>query len=284
MGVITLAYVLLGGFKAVVRTDLLQFGVMVLVFIVLVPLHVDVGELELEFNIGSPGPLRGASFYLSGVAGLFVGADIWQRVYSAGSRRVARNSLFLSAAVWLVLGACLVLLGIAAHGTLGVTAEDALFYGLFELLPTDLAGVATVALLAALMSTIDTEVFLLASSAAKDFVARSRELSQDGMARIIRIAMVGVTLPAMMMAIYFPSILDALFIFNSLLIALFPAVLASLFMPVAPQVAFVSMLIGGLLLAPAFLLGWSSPDTTPLLVLLGASTTVLLGTVRLRSA
>lgn len=284
MGVVTLAYVLVGGFKAVIRTDLLQFAVMFLVFIVLVPLHVDVSELELEFDIGSPGPLRMASFYLSGVAGLFVGADIWQRVYSARNGTVARNSLFLAALVWLVFGTCLVLLGIAARGGSSVTADQALFYGLFAMLPQELGGVATVALLAALMSTIDTEVFLLASSVAKDFVARSREVTADEMTRIVRVAMVCVTLPAMAIAIYWPSVLDALFIFSSLLIALFPAIFVSLIRPVAPQVAFASILIGSLLLAPSFLLGWVSLDTAPLLVLLGASAAILLGSVRFRSA
>ena len=86
------------------------------------------------------------------------------------------------------------------------------------------------------------------------------------------------------MAIYWPNILDVLFILPSLLIALFPAVFVSLFWPLAPQVAFASMLIGCVLLAPAFLLGWSSPDTAPLLVLVGASAAILLGPVRYRSA
>ncbi len=284
MGGITLAYVLLGGFKAVVRTDLLQFAVMALVFIFLLPAHIDFEQTQFDFDIGSPGPLRMIGFFLSGVAGIFVGADIWQRIYSARDRRVARNSLYLSAVVWTVMGCCLVLLGMAARDAGGLTADGALFYGLYELLPPALAGVATVAVLAALMSTIDTEVFLLSSSVAKDFVARSRELDPEGMTRVIRFAMVGVTLPAMLMAIYWPSILNALFVFLSLLIAMFPVLLVSLYRPVAPNIAFASMLTGGLLLAPAFLLGWINPDTSPLLVLAGAGAALLVGAMVSRSA
>ena len=250
-----------------------------MVFVVLVPLNADVSELNLQFNIGSPGPLRSLSFYLTGV-GLFISADIWQRVYSARSGQVAKTSLFLSAGVWVVLGACLMLLGIAAQGEPGVTPDGALFYGLFELLPRELAGVAIVGLLAALMSTIDTEVFLLASIVAKDFVSRRREMTPDEMAGSVRVAMVGVTVPAMVMAIYWPNVLGVLFILTSFLMALFPAVLVSLFRPLAAPVAFSSMLVGSLLVTPAFLFGLSDEDTAPLVVLLGAGAVVIFGLFR----
>ena len=284
MGVATLAYLLLGGFKAVIRTDLLQFAVMLLVFVLLVPLNMDTKQIDLEWNIASPGLLGMASLFLSGVAGCFMGADIWQRVYSARTSRVARTSLLLSATVWLVFGVCLILLGIAAHGDPNVTADRALFYGLFELLPQQLAGFATVALLAALMSTIDTEVFLLGSSVAKDFISKSRELSQGSLTQVVRVAMVGVAVPAMTIAIYWPNVLEVLFVFSSLMLALFPAVLGSLFWPVQPTTAFLSMLVGGVLLGLGLLLGWSSPDSAPLLVLFGASTVVLVRSVHIRMA
>ncbi len=279
MGGVTLAYVLLGGYKAVIRTDLVQFAAIFAVFAVLVPLNVDVSELDLQFNIGSPGPLLSLSFYLSGVA-LFMGADIWQRVYSARSGRVAKTSLFLSAGIWVVLGACLVLLGTTAQGEFGITPDGALFHGLFEVLPKELAGVAIVGLLAALMSTIDTEVFLLATMVAKDFASRRRELKPDAMARCVRVAMVGVTVPAMAMAIYWPDVLGVLFILTSFMMALFPAVLVSLFRPLAAPVAFSSMVVGSLLVTPAFLFGWTDEDTTPIVVLLGAAAVVIVGLFR----
>jgi len=277
MGAVTLAYVLLGGFKAVIRTDLLQFGIMFVVFVVLVPLNVNLTEVEVDFDIGSPGPVRSLSFFLSALAGLFVGGDIWQRIYSAESGRVARTSLFLSAAIWLAFGGSLVLLGIAARSVPGATADSALFVGLFELLPGELAGIATVAILAALMSTIDTEVFVLATMFAKDVMARRCELTEGELARVVRFAMVGVAVPAMAIAIYWPSILGVLFILLSLLMALFPVILVSLFRPVAPGVAFWSILTGTLLVTPPFLFGWTDQDTAPLIVLLGSGVVVALG-------
>ena len=69
MGVVTMAYLLLGGFKAVMRTDLLQFALMFLVFVVLVPVKANFTELDLELNFGSPGPVRSLSFFLSALGG-----------------------------------------------------------------------------------------------------------------------------------------------------------------------------------------------------------------------
>jgi SSS family solute:Na+ symporter len=280
MGVVTVAYVLLGGFKAVIRTDVLQFAVMFAVFAVLVPMRADFSQLDLEFNLASPGVIGSASLFLGAIGGLFVGGDIWQRVYSAKSGGVARTSLLLAAGIWLIFGTSIAIIGVAAKGADGVSAENALFAGLFQLLPQELAGVATVAVLAALMSTIDTEVFLLASMFAKDYLARRRELTPDGMTKVIRYAMVGVAAPAMGIAIVWPSILGVLFILLSLLMALFPTILVSLFRPVGPNVAFASVLIGSLLITPAFLFGWSSQDTAPLLVMAGSGAVVALGLLR----
>jgi len=279
MGVVTVAYVLMGGFKAVIRTDLLQFAVMALVFLVLLPLNTDFAKLDLTFDMGSPGPLTSISFFVSGFVSLFTGADIWQRVYSAKSGRVARKSLFLAAALWLMFEVSLVIPGIAARGT-GAAVEDALFAGLFAVLPASLASIAVVGILAALMSTLDTEIFLLASMVGKDFVSRRRELTPEQLANVIRVAMVGVAVPAMLIAIYWPTVLGALFMLLSLQMALFPAILVSLFRPLSSGVAFLSMAIGSLLLVATFALGWSDPDTAPLVVLLGSGSVVALGLFR----
>ena len=105
-------------------------------------------------------------------------------------------------------------------------------------------------------------------------------MTADEMAGTVRLAMVGVAVPAMLIAIYWPSILGVLFILLSLLMALFPAVLVSLFHPLAPAVAFASILIGSLLVTPAFLFGWSDQDTSPLVVLLGSGAVVVFGLLR----
>jgi Na+/proline symporter len=139
---------------------------------------------------------------------------------------------------------------------------------------------AVVGILAALMSTLDTEIFLLASMIGKDFVARRRELTPEKLAQVIRFAMVGVAVPAMLIAIYWPTVLGAMFMLLSLQMAIFPAILVSLFRPLNAGVAFSSMVIGSLLVLATFLLGWSDPDTAPLVVLLGAGSAVALGVLR----
>ena len=170
------------------------------------------------------------------------------------------------------------MLGIAARGAPGATADSALFVGLFELLPQQFAGVAAVAVLAALMSTIDTEVFLLASMIAKDLLARRHEMSPDEMASVMRRAMVGVAIPAMLMAILWPSVLGLLFVLFSLQTPLFPAIAMSLFRPVSHRIAFASILAGALSITPAFVL--TDQVTAPLVVMMVSAVVAAFGLFR----
>ena len=99
----------------------------------------------------------------------------------------------------------------------------------------------------------------------------------------IRVAMVAVTVPAMVVAIWWPSVLGVLFILTSFLMALLPSVLVSLFRPLPAGIAFGSMLLASLLVVPSFVLGWADEDTAPVLVLAVSVTVVLAGLARSRS-
>ena len=116
------------------------------------------------------------------------------------------------------------------------------------------------------MSTIDTEIFLLASMISKDLIARRRAMTPNEMAAVTRQAMVGVAIPAMLMAIQWPSVLGVLFVLFSLQTPLFPIIGISLFCSVPRWIAFASVMAGALAIGPAFTL--TDQEIAPLVVML----------------
>jgi len=260
-GLVVLAYLLLGGYKAVVNTDLLQailmFGLLVgLIF------FMDIGAVNFSQSIFAAGTTTFVSFLLIGAFFIFASADIWQRIFSARSAKIARNSIFLVTLLFVIFGFALTLIGVAAHNHFpGIDPNEAFFWGLSALLPTWLLGVGIVMVFATVMSTIDTEVYLLASSIAKDFVARTRkEISDIDLSKIIRIAMVLLVLVAMLIAIFVRDVVSTLFAIASFGLSLAPAVIGSLLWKLKPKAVFFSMLGGLTAFFALIIFGQFNPD------------------------
>ena len=170
MGIGTLTYILLGGFKAIIKTDLIQFIIMFFVFI-LILFTIDIGELSIEkmgfTNIDS---VSIVAFIIFGIFGVLVAADIWQRVFAAKNVKTIQRASYISAVLFIIFGISLTLIGIAAKNNFPtIESNQALHYGLLQLVPSVFLGITIIAILAAIMSTIDTELFYLSSSIARDF-------------------------------------------------------------------------------------------------------------------
>ena len=171
---VMVAYSVLGGMWSLTLTDIIQFVIKTVgIFFVLLPgaiihaggwaaMH---AKLPPQFfspvNIGWPKIL---SFFLLYFFGIIIGQDIWQRVFTARSVKVARNGgigVGLYCAAYAAAGA---LIGTAAHAFLPPLADaDAAFaQAVNAVLPAGLRGLVLAAALAAIMST--ASACLLASS------------------------------------------------------------------------------------------------------------------------
>ncbi len=265
MGFVTLSYLLLGGFKAVIKTDFIQFLIMFFVFIFIL-FTINVGTFapeQIDFiNIGSFSII---AYLVLGIFAVFAGADVWQRIFSAKDVKTVRKGSYIAAILFIIFGVALTIIGIAARNNFpNIDSSQALYYGLLQLIPASLVGIVVIAILAALMSTIDTELFYLSSSIAKDFFYRRNKIMEDKIAKIIKISLIGLAIVSMMIAIFVSQILLILFGIISLILCVSPIIVASLFWKIKNNAAFLS-LIGGLL-AVVFLIitGTFNPDNIAL--------------------
>ena len=183
-------YVHLGGFKAVVRTDLLQFGLMFAGFIVLfVFVVIDYGgfsfisssvpETHLTWHGGNSGWYIAVWYVIA--LGTLIEPAFYQRCYAAKSPSVARNGILVSILFWIVFDFLTTSCGLYARALLPeLNNPIASFPALAELvLPVGLLGLFALTLLATVMSTIDSYAFLAASTFSRDIVWRSFKIPEN---------------------------------------------------------------------------------------------------------
>lgn len=261
MGVGTLIYLLLGGFKAVIKTDFMQFLIMFFVFIFIL-FTINIGKFAQEqINLINIGGFSIIAYVVLGIFATFAGADIWQRIFSAKDIRTVRKGCYLSALLFIIFGVALTIIGIAAKNNFpNIDSSQALYYGLLQLVPASFSAIVIIAILAALMSTMDTELFYLSSSIAKDFFYRRNKIMDEKLVGIIKISLVGLAVISMIIAIFVSEILLVLFGIIGLILCVSPVIVVSLFWKIKNNAAFLSM-VGGLLAVVVLIVtGTFSPD------------------------
>jgi len=179
------AYVFRGGLRAVVGTDKVQFLLMFLGFLVLVPACVmkwggwewlrgalPAGHLRWD---GGAGAQAVAVWYVIAAATL-VEPSFYQRCYAARSEGTARAGLLISVGFWIVFDFLTTTAGLYARAVLPDLADPvAAFPELAAAtLPPLWRGLFTVGLLATIMSTVDSYAFLAAITGGRDLWGRWR--------------------------------------------------------------------------------------------------------------
>ncbi|MGV8168539.1 MAG: sodium:solute symporter family protein [Candidatus Nanoarchaeia archaeon] len=163
---ITILYTSLGGLKVDIITDFIQFWIIFFVFIIMAVVgYAKIGSFS---NLLSQLPEGHLNFFALGVpfmiglvvmgGFIYLGSSIhWQRTYSAKSKEIARNSYFLSLPFMIVLSLIIVFLGLLAAVLLhGIPQDTAIFSLMTAILPPWLAGLGFAAILAVVMSSVDS--------------------------------------------------------------------------------------------------------------------------------
>jgi SSS family solute:Na+ symporter len=251
-GGVTLGYVMIGGYRAVVRTDVVQLSIMAIV-LGLVVFGASYGRVSGEMIAGSSGAddlAAFAGFVALGAMSTITAVEFWQRIYAARDERAARQASLAAAAGFLLFGAALCTIGIMVRSQdVALAPNGALYAALFELAPSGIRELSAILVAAAIMSTIDTELFYLSSSLSNDFLYGGRTGSDDQVVRTTRAGVVVLAAAAMAAAILIDDVLTLVFLVASLLTATSPAVIACLLARPKHDAVLASLCAGGLFLA-----------------------------------
>lgn len=257
--IISIAFILLGGFRSVVRTDNLQFVLMfsgfIVMFIILVSryggfdfIRHSVPPDHLTWHGGNSGWYIAVWYFLA--LETLVEPLFFQHCHSAHDAKVARRGIFISIFCWAIFDFLTTSCGIYARAILPNLADPASCYTELaaKILPAGLLGLFALALLASVHSTLDAYFFLAAATFSRDIVWRIFRVTEDKIPFYTRLGLVISAIIALIGALYFKSIIDIWHDFGSVGT---PALLVPLFFAyygtrkIASKAAFASIILAG---------------------------------------
>ncbi len=262
-GVIILTYLLLAGFKAVVRTDFFQ---VIIAFIMAFSVgaflfgetHIPVSEL----NIGTMGVGNIIGFLVLGSLGLVCAPDLWQRVFATKDERNLKRGLNYSVLIILVFAAIVSVIGLVTKQFFpNIVPEDALVTGFSSLLPFGLKEFGMVLLYAVTLSSTDTVAFVVSSIFTRDLKNYSKKYSEESMKKLTRFFIIIFVALALLVAIFYKDIMALGFSLASLNLALFPIVFGSFYWKFKEKAVFWSLAIGFLSIVILFATDQLNPQS-----------------------
>ena len=237
-GVVTIAYTAIGGIRSDFLADALSFVIMLVVLAIIVPLivtsgHVDFSALpssHLDLFAFAGVPFFILSILLAAVSS-FMFMEIWQRVFAAESPKTARRAFLISALLQPLFISAGILLGLTASLLYKDTDKSvAIFRVMVDFLPPGLLGLGLVAVLAVLMTTVNSLVVVGGSTLFTDIIRPRLKRSDDQSELLwVRFLTVAFGLCALAMGFLSPDLVRLLLMGAFVMMPMCPAIIWSLF-------------------------------------------------------
>lgn len=246
--VVVLIYLIASGFRAVVITDLIQYIALAL-FLILIAFFAipKIDYVAVSKHFGKLDILDASAFFILGCLNITVSADLWQRIYAAKSPRAARNGILWGLLLLLIVGVLLFVPILYARSLpIKFDPNNALLLGL-TVLPHGIIGLAYSAILIAVVSTLDTMIFILGISSANDIEIRYLSRPVDGRIRSTKFWMIAFGIGGSIIAIVYSDLLQTGLALSSLGLCLVPAVLGRIRWKIRSSTV-IGSLFGGLLI------------------------------------
>ncbi len=183
-------YIDRGGLRTVVFTDQVQFALMYLGFFLIVGflvaqhgglsfLRAHLPPTHFLWHGGNPAPAIFVWYFIALSA--LVDPGFWQRTYAARDPEVARNGVLWSIACWAVFDFLTTVTGLYARALLPNLRDPVFAFPEVAriTLPPFALGLFYLAMIATVMSTIDSYGFIAATTIARDVLWRVRRGAED---------------------------------------------------------------------------------------------------------
>lgn len=233
--VISVIYLFKGGLLADVRVNTLEFIVMFLGFGLILPFCVmEFGGLDyLTSNLpGSHINITGGNSLQYVLVWFFIGAwalvdpSFHQRCYAAKSGSIAKNGVLISLIFWFIFDFLTTTAGLYARANMQDIVNPTMSYPLLadKILPPVAKGLFFLGMIATIMSTLHSYVFISGTTIGNDIISRMRNI-KDVDNKFSKIGIIITSLVSLLIVILIPSVVDIWYSIGSVII---PALLISI--------------------------------------------------------
>lgn len=264
-GGIILIYLLLAGFKAVVRTDVFQFMVMIFMTVTVAAYlfgKSDIPAVDLQ-PVGTMDAGTLIGFLVIGIFAVMVQPDLWQRIIAARDVKTMKRGLMYGAFLLPLLALILSVIGLVTKQLLpDIVPERALVSGFSSLLPMGLKELGMVLLYAVSLSSSDSLAFVVSSIFTRDLRHRTHRFSDASMRKMTRFFIALFITIAVIIGIVYQDIIALGLSLASLSLALFPPTFGSLFRKLSDRAVAWSVGLAALSVVPLLITGTLTPETS----------------------
>lgn len=285
MGVIAVVYTVMGGLKAVIYTDTIQWALLLagLIFIGIPMGYNEIGgwssiKAYLPANMLSLSNITWQQIVNWAVTIIpiwFVGMTLYQRIYACKSEKEAKKAWYIAGFFeWPIMAFMGVVLGLFARvaaeqglfenlgigGPAGMDEETGLPLLLRSILPAGLMGLMMSAYFSAVLSTADSCLMAASGNLVTDIVG-FKSANHKKFLRLSQIITLAIGALALLLASQMQSVLELmLYSYAFMVSGLFVPIIGGLFMKnVSSNSAFYSMLVGGVTTTSLILLDVNLP-------------------------
>lgn len=262
-GVIILTYLFLAGLKAVIKTDIFQFLIMVVMSVSVALFLTNRSSFSsTDLNPIALGTGNLISFFVIGAMSAMVGPDLWQRIFASKDEHSLRRGLSYGAMIIPVLAGIIGVMGLATKQFFPeIAPENALVFGFSHLLPIGLKELGMVLLYAVSLSSSDTFTFVISSILTRDILNYSHCFRDTSMRSLARILMVGIIVSIVGLSIVYHDILAIGFALGGIGVSIAPAVLLSFRFRLSDYAVGFSLLLALLSIVPLVITDSLNPET-----------------------
>lgn len=274
MGLVAVIYTVLGGLKAVIYTDTIQWMILMfgLIFVGLPISYSAIGGIDAIRASVEPEMLSLTNitwqeilyWSVTIIPIWFVGMTLYQRIYASRDEKTAKRAWYIAGIFeWPVMAFMGVLLGLFARvaadqgmfvymGVAGVSDADpetGLPMLLRTVLPVGFMGIMMAAYFSAILSTADSCLMAASGNVVSDIIGHFREMDHDSISflKYSQVVTFVIGVFAVLLAWSMENVLDLmLYSYAFMVSGLFVPVIGALYWPKStPQAALAAMIIGG---------------------------------------
>ncbi len=253
MTVIILIYLLLGGFKAVAKTDVLQYLAIVIILTILSVCIFNgaiIPQSDWSLFAVDIGTIIG--FFLIGFIYPFASPDLWQRVYATKNKKTLKRGFIFSVIIYMATAILLSSIALTVKASFpNIDPDLALIHGFKNLLSPGLIGVSIVLLFAAIMSSLDTYVFTGASALVQDF---SKSQNKEEFVKNIKKIILSFGIIGIILSILIQNLVIGTFLVNSFVAVLSVMVISTWIKKTIQQQTLIYGFVVGILSTTVFLI------------------------------